>query len=45
MFQEHQQYILEVAQNRRQLSNRLEELEVELTQMKKQALSWNSKID
>ena len=45
MYQEHQKYILEVAQTRRQLTNRLEELEVELNKYRVQAAEWRDKIE
>ena len=45
MYQEHQKYILEVAQTRRQLTNRLEELEVELNKYRLQAAEWHGKIE
>ena len=45
MYQEHQQYILEVTQTRRQMTNRLEELEVELKGYRSQAAQWSSKIE
>lgn len=45
MYQEHQQYILEVTQTRRQMTNRLEELEVELKGYRNQAAQWSSKIE
>lgn len=38
MFQDHQRYIIEVAQNRRQMTNRLEELEAELASLKLEAV-------
>lgn len=45
MYQEHQKYILEVAQSRRQLTNRIEQLEVELNNYRLQAAEWRSKIE
>ena len=45
MYQEHQKYILEVAQTRRQLTNRLEELQVELNKYRVQAAEWRDKIE
>ena len=45
MYQEHQKYILEVAQTRRQLTNRLEELEVQLNKYRVQAAEWRDRIE
>lgn len=35
MFQDHQQYILEVSTTRRQMTNRIEDIELELMKLKK----------
>lgn len=45
MFQDHQQYILEVSTTRRQMTNRIEDIELELMKLKKQAMGWREKIE
>ena len=45
MFQDHQRYIIEVTQNRRQMTNRLEELEAELASLKLHAIQWTQKVE
>ena len=45
MFQDHQRYIIEAAQNRRQMTNRLEELEAELASLKLEAIQWAQKVE
>lgn len=45
MFQEHQQYILEVSDMRRDFTHKFEDLEGELTKLKKEYLKYREKIE